>query len=496
VYVGRGCDADLPLLADPAGKVALIVRGACSFGEKAQNGIDAGAAAVVIYNNAPGNFNGTLGAPLDGVTPVVSISGEDGLYIQSLNPPWNMTWTDQLFSFPSPTGGLISSFSSYGLDPQLGVKPDIGAPGGNIYSTYPLEKGGYANMGGTSMSSPHVAGAAALLLEAKPMTPAPAVRSMLQNSADPKDWWGYPGVGLLEPVHRQGAGMLDIDDAILATTTIVPGKIALGESGPPPDEGGGRTFTLWVTNQSLCPTTYNLSWEGAIATEGVLDIVDYWLTDEEIFFTQDGIPVDSIELPPFGVTTVDVNFTLPTGPETALYGGYIYFEPECACAGQTYSVPYAGYVGDFQAIDYFDNPYDFPWLVYVDDGYYVQAEDGHLFTMRDGDIPNILLHLEHQVEVLSVEIYNADTGMPVRPFFYNAYDEAYFGRSSTHDAFWALPWDGYRIVGTTTLPVRSGYYYLELRVLKALGDPDNPDHWQTWTSPTFVVHWRDMTPPE
>ncbi len=66
-------------------------------------------------------------------------------FIRAQAAPVSMTWTDQQDSFPSPTGGLISSFSSYGLSPDLDLKPDIGAPGGNIYSSYPLEKGGYAH---------------------------------------------------------------------------------------------------------------------------------------------------------------------------------------------------------------------------------------------------------------------------------------------------------------------------------------------------------------
>ena len=141
-----------------------------------------------------------------------------------------MTWTDQSDSFPAPTGGLISSFSSYGLSPDLSLKPDIGAPGGSIYSTYPLELGGYATLSGTSMASPHTAGAAALMLEAHPHTPSNGMRTILQNSADPKAWGGNPGLGFLDNVHRQGAGMLDIDDAILATTKVEPGKLALGRA--------------------------------------------------------------------------------------------------------------------------------------------------------------------------------------------------------------------------------------------------------------------------
>jgi minor extracellular serine protease Vpr len=66
------------------------------------------------------------------------------------------------------TGGLISGFSSFGLAADLSLKPNIGAPGGCIYSAYPLEAGGYATLSGTSMSAPHVAGGVALIKQARP----------------------------------------------------------------------------------------------------------------------------------------------------------------------------------------------------------------------------------------------------------------------------------------------------------------------------------------
>jgi len=267
------------------GKVALISRGEYSFNLKATNAINAGAVAVVIYNNVDGLLNGTLGEPIDGVTPVVGISKADGEYILTQAAPIMLTWTDQLTSFPNPTAGLISSFSSYGLSPDLALKPDIGAPGGDIYSTFPLELGGYATRGGTSMAAPHVAGAAALLVEARPNTPSQAVRGILQNSADPALWSLAPGYGLLEPVHRQGAGMLDIDDAILSTTKIEPGKISAGEG-----EAGPFAQVLTIENNADTAVTYDLSYVNAITTDGVIT-PGFWLSDQGVSFSADSVTV-------------------------------------------------------------------------------------------------------------------------------------------------------------------------------------------------------------
>ncbi len=160
------------------GKVALIRRGTCGFAEKAANAQAAGAAGVVLYNNARRLHQS------DGRGTGRDHDSGRGDHCWRRRPdrfaPRRGQRDDDVdrrsrSSLPNPTANLISSFSSYGLAPDLSLKPDIGAPGGSINSTYPLELGGNANISGTSMASPHVAGAAALLLQAKPSTSAPQV---------------------------------------------------------------------------------------------------------------------------------------------------------------------------------------------------------------------------------------------------------------------------------------------------------------------------------
>jgi len=475
VSVGLACD---PLTAGSlTGKVALAARGTCSFGIKATNAIDAGAEAVLISNNAAGVFSGTLGAALPNPKPVIGISLADGNFIRAQTAPVTMTWTDQMASFASPTANQISSFSSYGLSPDLALKPDIAAPGGNIYSTYPLELGGYATLSGTSMSSPHVAGAVALLLQAKPGTKAADVRGILQNTAVPKNWWGNPGLGFLDNVNRQGAGMLRIDNAILSTTTISPAKIATGES-----QAGPFTQNLKITNASKAPVTYNLSAVEALSVRNTFAPA-FSTSDASVVFTKDGLPITSITVGAGGVANIKATIYPATGPDKAQYGGYLVFTPQAG--GQIYRVPFAGFVGDYQSIQAITGGgYGFPWLaiLYEGDFYGPVGPNEWTYTMQGDDIPYFLVHLDHQSRSMKFEVLDMK-GKSLKPFAV----EEYLPRNSTTTGFYAWAFDGRTFAGAKTFVIPDGTYQVKISLLKALGDPSNPAHWEYWTSPAFTI---------
>jgi minor extracellular serine protease Vpr len=471
VYVGQGCNTD-PHLASPSGKTALVVRGVCGFAEKALNAIAAGATAVAVYNNAPGVVAGTLGSPLGSPVPVVGISQADGLFIRAQTAPVTMTWTDQVSSFPSPTGGLISSFSSYGMAPDLTLKPDIGAPGGQIHSTYPLERGGYAVLGGTSMSAPHVAGAVALILQANPRVSHQGIRAILQNSAKPNVWWGNPGLGFLDQVHRQGAGMLDIPGSILATTRIEPGKLSLGES-----EHGPVTHTVSVKNEASQAVTYALSHTPALSTGP-----NTFTVGATSFFATVSFSAPSLTVPAGGTATVDVTITAnPAQTDRSLYGGYIVFTPQSP--GPVYRVPYAGFKGDYQSVralnpaaSAFGNPILRPSLTFG-------ANASVSFNPDAGEVAWIILHLDHAVRRLRMEVFDAHSGRA----WHRAYEEEYRGRHGTAGGFTGFAWDGITVAGKRTHTVPNGDYIMKVSVLKALGDDNNPAHWETWTSPVITI---------
>lgn len=474
-------DACSPLVAGSlTGKVALIRRGTCTFYAKVRNAHVAGAVAVVLYNNTTGAFIPNLTPTPPGsppiTIPVVSLTRVDGELIDArlAMGPVSMTWGATV-SIPNATGGLISSFSSYGPGADLTVKPDIGAPGGFVRSTVPLEQGGYDNFSGTSMSSPHVAGAVALLLQAHPNTAANAVRDILQNSARPAP----RGTGI-EAVHRQGAGMLRIDDAVLATTRIKPGKLELGES-----QFGPVTKTLSIENKGLAGVNYTLAHDDALAT-GPNTFAPSFLTNaSSVSFSANPVFV------PAG-STVGVDVTIapdPTLPDRSLYGGYVVAIPDDS--GSEVHVPFTGFKGDYQGFPVLvpttASP-PFPRLTKLVGTSFVPQPLGASYSLQGNDLPWIEFHVDHPVEVLRWEIFDASTGQP----WHRALNEKFFPRNSGATSFFRVGWGGLTARGKQVLTVPNGVYVLKLSIKKALGDDEDPTHWESWTSPPITLARPDL----
>jgi len=475
------CNAVAPPPGSLLGKVALIRRGTCGFHEKTVNAMNAGAIGVIIYNNTTGLQNITVAGPVTITIPVVSITAAAGAALNSrlASGPVTLTWTTQTLSTPNATGNLISSFSSIGISPTLSLKPDIGAPGGSIRSTYPLELGGYANISGTSMASPHVAGAAALLLEAHPGTPAEDVRAIFQNYAEPRLWNGNPALGFLDATHKQGAGILQIADAITGTTYVTPGKLSLGES-----QSGPITRTLTVKNDGSSAVTFTPSHDPALATLGTFT-VSYFNAPATVSWS-----AASLTVPAHSSRTINVTISPNTGlADKALYGGYLVLTP---ASGREVRVPYSGFKGDYQSIQAIvPTANNFPWLAKLVGASFVNQPSGATYTLQGGDLPYFLIHFDHQVQRLEFEILNAATGQPVHPVFHNFEEDDYLPRNSTATSFFSFSWDGTRIHSNgnqgKTKEVPDGSYVIVVKALKALGDANNPAHWETWTSPVVTL---------
>jgi subtilisin family serine protease len=154
-------------------------------------------------------------------------------------------------------GDALASFSSRG--PAVitsGIKPEVCAPGVDILSCQP--GGGSVAMSGTSMATPHVAGAAALLLDLHPSWTPEQVKSALAATA----------LDLGLDVMTQGAGRIDVYAAAQTQLVFDPPVLNLGYADVSLPVWTANVSAL-VTNMSAGPVTYSLSVDGAELPDGV-----------------------------------------------------------------------------------------------------------------------------------------------------------------------------------------------------------------------------------
>ena len=232
---GYGKSSDIEGI-DVVDKIVIVQRGSDVPGEllyfsiKEENTADAGARALLVYNNVPGIFLGELihefikpgYAPQ---IPVVSMSQQDGQEIMESISQDGTQATINLFYNPD----FIVHFSSRGPVSPFYIKPDIVAPGAYINTTsnsyqdiingeIRITEGGYNLTSGTSYAVPHVSGAAALLMQKYPDLHHQEIASLLLTTTTPVS----DAYGTEFSLHDAGAGRLDIESAYNADIVITP----------------------------------------------------------------------------------------------------------------------------------------------------------------------------------------------------------------------------------------------------------------------------------
>ncbi|PKK39711.1 hypothetical protein ABB02_01051 [Clostridiaceae bacterium JG1575] len=217
-------------------KIALVKRGDLSFADKAKNVKARGAKAMLAYNHEEGGEVLVNMGGVDAVGIPAGFAGNSaGRAILAGN--WKLKFPKNPQSIDNVSKGRMSAFSSYGPTTKLSFKPEITAPGGNIYST--LNDNQYGNMSGTSMATPHLSGGSALIKARveKDFESLSAsdrydlVKQLLMSTARPHV---DPDKNAYTSPRKQGAGVMNLQAAATSNAVLLgdedkESKITLGQ---------------------------------------------------------------------------------------------------------------------------------------------------------------------------------------------------------------------------------------------------------------------------
>ncbi len=192
-----------------SGKIVLVSRGFCSFVSKAERAVIGGAIGIILVDNRFGEANPI---PVRLPVPAGMISDLDGqtlrAFLAANGGRATIRVSSDIKEIQTSRSGVITSFSSAGpTDFGHDLKPDVSAPGLDVLSSTPPRTTGstFSVFAGTSMATPHVAGAAALLLQQHPSWSSWQVKSALMSTAGPA--WGNSARTQEAPVLLEGAGL-------------------------------------------------------------------------------------------------------------------------------------------------------------------------------------------------------------------------------------------------------------------------------------------------
>ena len=291
------------------GTIAVVSRGTCVFSAKVKAAQDAGAVAVIIVNNVAGDpiamaTDASVQPPPTIPAYMVGRGAAAGLIAAS---GASATISATLSYFRTGNDNIMAGFSSQGPTDATfrRVKPDVVAPGVNVLSSIPLQfcaagaSDCWAFFQGTSMATPHLAGMAAVVIDAarsrQLALSAEQVRSAVVNTADEGVLTSSAdGTTVVRDVDITGAGLGDLARAVGGRVAVGPVSTSFG-SVP---SGSGQTRSATVTLSSLMGTAVTV-------TPTVHSVVGSGVTFS--------VPATPVTVPASGSVTVTVTVTVPKG---------------------------------------------------------------------------------------------------------------------------------------------------------------------------------------
>jgi minor extracellular serine protease Vpr len=258
---------------------------------------------------------------------------------------------------------------------------------------------------------------------------------------------------------------------VLATSSVLPGKLSLGEGS------GAITKRIVIRNNGRSSVTYALSHAPALANGPSIFAPSFNTGFATVAFS-----ATSVTIGPRDARSIDVTITPNAAlADKSIYGGYVVVTPD---AGSVLRVPYAGFKGDYQSIQIL-NETIFGGSPLLLDADLEDVAPTHAFTLKDADQPTVVFHMDLQARRLNLEVMDASGNM-----LGQAVAIEYMPRNATSTGFFALSWDGTFMKGEKGKKLRTapdGQYTLRLSVEKPLAERNNPAHVESWTSPSIVI---------
>ena len=376
VYVGVGKEENYEG-KDLTGKIALVQRGENSFEDKVKIAKKHGAAGVIAYFNDGDTIYNVVLNGQDKDFPVVTTYYNFGNELAQHEGEYKINFNGKWEKKPNENVGKFDDSSSWGLTVDGYLKPDVTAPGGDIISSY--NDGRYGLDSGTSMASPHVAGATALIKQALaerfPSKTAEElqklVKHLLMSTASinvNKDNGVY-----ISP-RQQGAGLIDAYKAaygdIYVTGTNDYGSVSLGNVGDKFD------VKLLVHNISDKPKT--LKYKSTLITddaygEGNGDWTGYLTMTSRLLNEIEGEKTVTVGANSTSEITVSVDASKYNEELLKLFKNGYYLEGFVEFYGadgkstdKVASIPFVGFKGEFQNLPVLEKP---------------------IYSMKDGEKP-------------------------------------------------------------------------------------------------------------
>lgn len=356
IEVGVGAERDYQD-KDVKNKIVLIQRGAIAFSDKQRIAKEHGAKAALIYNNTPDSP--PINMQLDDPSYLtLSLTKEDGDALVELakqHTTQQFSFDISSYQFANPKTGKMSDFSSWGLTPDLEFKPEISAPGGNIYST--VNNNSYQTKSGTSMSSPFVAGSQALVYQAlkKKKTDLSGIeltrfaKLSVMNTALPMLDKNHDEV-IISP-RRQGAGQIKVDKAIENTTSLTDSTDGDGALALKQIEQNTR-FSVTLQNNGSKAATYQFTDFGGVYTEAqtsTAEVYETKINDAKLTTSK-----NSVTLKPGETQTIQLQLDLPSSfAKQQFVEGYIGFTSDTQ---PSLTIPFVGFYGDYSLAPVIDAP--------------------------------------------------------------------------------------------------------------------------------------------